>query len=231
MRRADRLLQIIQIFRRERKPVTASKLAEELEVSIRTIYRDMVALELAGVPVVGEAGIGYVLDECFDLPPLMFTADELEAIILGARMVERRGDFLLARAARDVVAKVATVIPESHRHLLFESTLFAPRSSDYESGEVDTSVIRGAIRRTTKIRIAYCDEKGDQTIRIVWPIALGYWQTSSVLASWCELRSAYRHFRTDRITEIEDTGELFPVPRRDLLREWRAEQTGISGLQ
>ena len=121
MRRADRLLQIIQIVRRERRPVTAARLAGELEVSIRTVYRDMVALELAGVPVAGEAGVGYVLDEGSDLPPLMFTNDELEAIILGSRMVEARGGAGLVRAARDVFAEAAAVIPESRRHLLFDS--------------------------------------------------------------------------------------------------------------
>ena len=129
----------------------------------------MVALELAGVPVAGEAGVDYVLDEGSDLPPLMFTNDELEAIIPGSRMVEARGGAGLVRAARDVFAEAAAVIPESRRHLLFDSTLFALRSADGESNEVDMSVIRDAIRPATRIRIAYCDERGRETDRAVWP--------------------------------------------------------------
>lgn len=231
MRRADRLLQIIQILRRDRRPVTARRLSDELEVSIRTIYRDMVALESTGVPIAGEAGVGYVLDESFDMPPLMFTSGELEAIMLGARMVEARCDPALVNAARDVVAKVAAVIPASLRNVLLESPLYAPHYTERTPEVIDTAIFREAITKTTKVRIAYRDEKGHQTRRTIWPIALGYWQSVNVVASWCELRSAYRHFRTDRVIDIENTGEPIPVRRRELLKKWRSEQVGISGLQ
>ena len=169
MRRADRLMQIIQILRRESRPVTAAAVAEELEVTPRTIYRDMVSLQANNVPVIGEAGVGYVLGQGFDLPPLMFSANELEALMLGARMVEARGDPELVLAARDAIAKIGTVVPSNLRPILLEAPLYASDMVVQEVDQVDIAPLREAIRTGRKVEIAYTDEKGSETVRTIWP--------------------------------------------------------------
>ena len=220
MRRADRLMQIIQILRRARNPITALRIAEELEVTPRTIYRDIASLMANGVPVRGEAGIGYVLGEGFDLPPLMFTADELEALILGARLVEVQGDKELAVAARDAVAKIGAVVPRSLRPILLDAPLIAPDYSGPTPETIDSGALRRAVRDAMKLKLDYIDENGNNTLRTVWPVALGYHDHKRILIAHCELRGDFRHFRTDRMRQAIVLGERIPARRAELFDTW-----------
>ncbi len=218
MRRADRLLQIIQLLRRRRKPTTADYLAAELEISVRTVYRDMAALLASGVPVAGEAGVGYVLRAGYDLPPLMFTVEEIEAIVLGAHMVAKTGDAALARAAEDAVAKVAHVVPGDLRAALERTALFA--WSYRPAVTIDLALVRTAIRRERKLAIGYTDEKGAATRRCIWPLAIGYFSDTAVVGAWCELRGDFRHFRTDRIRTLEPLEERFDGRNGGLMKDY-----------
>src|SRR5690349_17234521 len=163
MRRAERLLQLIQILRRHRRPVTGETMAQELEVSLRTVYRDIAALIADRVPIRGEAGIGYVLGEGFDLPPLMFTPDELEAVMLGLRWVARRGDTDLSRAAQDTVAKIGSVLPEKLRPFLFDAALLVPPHFRLTEDRVNVALLRTAIREGRKVKLGYRSEDGRET--------------------------------------------------------------------
>lgn len=223
MRRADRLLQIIQIMRRARAPITAQAMAEELEVSVRTLYRDITTLESTGVPIRGEAGIGYVLEEGFDLPPLMFTVSELEAIMLGARMVENRGDAELVVAAQDVVAKISAVLPDELRTALIEAPLYAPRWCEPIDEPVPVAELRKAMRHQHKIRVNYTDGKDETTERVLWPISIGYFDNYRMLVAWCELREDFRHFRTDRMNILNVEDEKYRERRAVLVKRWRDE--------
>jgi predicted DNA-binding transcriptional regulator YafY len=221
MRRAERLFQIIQILRRARAPVTAGAMAEELETSIRTIYRDIAELLAQRVPVRGEAGIGYLLDKGFDLPPLMLTPDEIEAAVLGAQWVAGRADPELARAARDLVAKIGAVIPDHLRPFLLDATATTAGRPMIVADALDVARLRAWIRAQKKLALNYRSEDGSETLRTVWPIAIGYYETVRVIAAWCELRQAFRHFRTDRVLDADFIDERYPG-RRELLRaEWR----------
>ncbi len=224
MRRADRLMQIIQILRRQSRPVTAGAIAEELEVTPRTIYRDMVSLQANNVPIAGEAGVGYVLGQGFDLPPLMFSANELEALMLGARMVEARGDKQLVRAARDAIAKIGTVVPEDLRPLLLEAPLFATDTAVQVEDNVDVAPLREAIRRGVKVEITYVDESGKPSDRTIWPLAIGYMVTVRMVVAWCELRQDFRHFRTDRIQTMTVLDAHYNERRHVLMKRWRAHE-------
>jgi predicted DNA-binding transcriptional regulator YafY len=223
MRRAERLLQLIQVLRRHRRPVTAEVIAAELEVSVRTVYRDVAALQGDRVPVRGEAGIGYVLDDGFDLPPLMFDADEIEAVILGLRWVERRGDRDLADAARDVVAKIGAVLPQRLKPLLFDAGLLVPPPYSPVADNIDVGKVREAIRLGRKLTLHYRDESGAETERTIWPLALSYFDAVRLVVGWCELRSAFRHFRTDRIASMTMLDRTYPGRRAVLLKQWYEE--------
>lgn len=220
MRRADRLLQIVQALRRHRGPVTAQALADELEVSRRTIYRDVLDLQASRVPVEGEAGVGYVLRPGYDLPPLMFTVEEVEAIVLGARLARERGDADLARAADDVLAKVAAVLPPPLAAALKRSALLVPsRAADEAAFGPYMAALRRGVRERTRLRIGYVDATGAVTDRVVWPLALLFYAHVTLLGAWCELRKGYRFFRTDRIEGLETTGERFDARNGALLDE------------
>jgi predicted DNA-binding transcriptional regulator YafY len=224
LRRADRLFQIIQILRRRRRPVTAAAIAAELERSPRTVYRDITELMAQGVPIRGEAGIGYVLDRGFDMPPLMLTADEIEAAMLGAQWVAGRGDPDLARAAGDLIAKIGAVVPEHLRPLLLEPSLTSPQiPTERRADGIDMARLRAAIRGQRKIHLSYCDERARRTERVVWPIAVSYWEEARVIVGWCELRQGFRHFRTDRVSAAEFLDERYPTPRARLRAAWRQE--------
>lgn len=224
MRRADRLMRLVQILRRARGPVTAARMAEELEITVRTVYRDVASLIGNGVPIVGEAGIGYVLGDGFDLPPLMFNADELEALMLGARLVEARGDRALSEAAADAVTKIAAVVPKSLRPVLLDAPLVPSRYGEPLPDQIDASLIRRALREQRKLQLTYQNEKGEITERVIWPIVLGYLEDRRILVGWCELRGDYRHFRTDRISDIEILAAKLPEHRDRLLRRWREQE-------
>lgn len=220
MRRADRLLQIVQALRRHRRPVTAQTLADELEVSRRTIYRDVLDLQASLVPIEGEAGVGYVLRPGYDLPPLMFTVEEVEAIVLGARLARDRGDAGLARAADDVLAKVSAVLPPPLAAVLERSALLVPsRTADQAAFGPHIAALRRAVRERTRLRIGYADATGTVTNRVVWPLALLFFSHVTLLGAWCELRTDYRFFRTDRIKGPESTGKRFDTRNGALLDE------------
>ena len=221
MRRADRLLRLIQILRRHRRPVTGDVMARELEVSLRTVYRDIATLVTDGVPIRGEAGVGYVLGEGYDLPPLMFTTDELEAVMLGLRWVTRRGDKDLARAAQDTVAKIGTVLPEKLKPFLFDAGLLVPPRMQYAPDSIDVAQLRAAIRDGRKATINYRSEEGNETIRTIWPIAVSYFDAQRLIIGWCELRQDFRSFRTDRMLAMEVLKEKYPERRKVLLKRWQ----------
>lgn len=225
MRRADRLLQIVQILRREGKPVSAGAIAEELEVAKRTIYRDMLAMESINVPVRGEAGVGYVLEEGYDLPPLIFNIGELETLMLGARFVEKFGDPDQITDARNMVAKVSAVLPAALREKFKAVPLYVgPRAAPEAGTKVDSKSVRDALRRGKVIEIKYQDEAGRQTTRAVWPVSVGYFDMKRVMVAWCELRDDFRAFRVDRIVELIQTDRRFPRTQAVLKTEWLARE-------
>jgi len=222
MTRTGRLFQLMDALRGNRRPVTASALAERLGVSERTIYRDIQALAQLGAPVEGSAGVGYVLRTGFFLPPLMFDADELEALVLGARWVRHQGDDSLSAAAERALAKIATATPRDLRDHMAETSLWVPVGPTPARPDPFVRPAREAIRRQCKLRIAYRDEHDASSERVVWPFALAFFQERRVMAAWCELRDAIRHFRVDRIVQAELGSERYPTPRHALLKQWRA---------
>jgi predicted DNA-binding transcriptional regulator YafY len=224
VRRANRLFQIIQILRRARRRVRAQDLAAELETSLRTIYRDIAELGASGVPIQGEAGRGYQLDRAYDVPPLMFNADELEAALIGARWVATRGDPKLVAGARDLIAKISAAIPPGLRPLMRETALLAPPTEQLQPDSVDMSRVRCWIRERRKMRVIYVDENDRTTNRTIWPIAAAYFDDFRLVAAWCELRREYRHFRADRIRDAQFLMELIPRERKVLLTEWHERQ-------
>jgi predicted DNA-binding transcriptional regulator YafY len=233
MRRADRLLQIIQILRRYRHPVRGKVIADELEVALRTVYRDIADLMTQGVPIRGEAGIGYILEKGYDLPPLMFTADEIEAVILGLGFVAWRGDKVLKKAAKDTIAKIGVVLPKDLAQLLNETALIVPPNWKQVDDKVDLSLIRRAIREQRKVALRYKDEGGAASMRVIWPLAISYLNDLRIVISWCELRQDFRHFRADRMGEIEITQDKYKASRRTLMKKWSeseacAELDGVS---
>jgi predicted DNA-binding transcriptional regulator YafY len=226
MSRAQRLLDLIQTLRRHRRPVSGARLAGELAVSLRTIYRDIQTLIAQGAPIDGEAGIGYVLQPGFTLPPLMFSPDEIAALMLGSGMVARAADPALAKAAHNALAKITTVLPTSRSNDAEASGLLAGTIPSAPVDGVNLAPIRNAIRTEHKVWIAYNDETGVRTERRIWPISLTFCARVRLLAAWCELRGNYRHFRTDRIAGFAEIGERYPRRRRALIKEWRE----IAGL-
>lgn len=220
MARSDRLMVLTQALRRRRHPVTAAVLAEETAVSERTIYRDIASLQASGVPIRGEAGIGYILESGFDLPPLMLTAEECEALMLGARFVRQRGDTALGRVIDDAIAKIEAVLPENLRLSLREGSLYAPVFGAMPSEIISVEELRRAVRDNCKIRIRYRDLSERESVRVVWPVLLGYFERTRGLVAWCELRGDFRHFRTDRMQELEVLADRPPRRRAVLLKEW-----------
>ncbi|QCI95801.1 YafY family protein [Novosphingobium sp. EMRT-2] len=235
MRRADRLFQIIQILRRSSRPVTAAEIARELEVSQRTVYRDMADLIAQRVPVQGEAGFGYILDDAFDMPPLMLTPDEVEAAVLGAQWVASRGDPVLANAARDLIAKITSVVPDRLRPLIADPAIAARSTKAPPAPDrIDLARTRQWIREGRKIEIDYLDQHGERSRRIVWPVILGFLDDTRMLAAWCELRHDFRHFRADRIasaTFLEDRHGVRPGTLRQRWKRDMAERRNAEGVR
>jgi predicted DNA-binding transcriptional regulator YafY len=222
MNRTERLFALMDALRRHNRPVTAASLADELKVSLRTIYRDVQVLIGLGAPIDGEAGLGYLLRPGFFLPPLMFSEDELEALVLGARWVARQSDTALTQAASNALAKIAAASPKDLRDAMANTGLWVAPIKD--AGAIaDVKLVREAIRREHKLVIAYVAETGAATERAIWPIAMAFFERRQTVAAWCELRRAFRHFRTDRITAMTPTGERYPTRRSDLVKAWRRE--------
>jgi predicted DNA-binding transcriptional regulator YafY len=228
MRRADRLFDVIQALRAASRPLTAAALAEKLEVTPRTIYRDIAALQASRIPIEGAAGVGYVLRRGYDLPPLMFTAEEVDAIALGVRLLRRMRDPKLQAAADAVLGKLATVVPPPLQPHLTDAPVFVSDGSA-PAVQIEVAELRRAIHAAQKMRLAYVDEKNRRTERIVWPIAMAYYVDVTLLAAWCELRADYRHFRIDRILEAQLLDDRFPAENGRLMREWLARQSARAG--
>ena len=231
MRRADRLFQIVQILRRSGRPTTADSIAAELEVSKRTIYRDIADLIGQRVPIRGEAGLGYVLDGDFDMPPLMLTSDEIEAAVLGAQWVAGRGDPVLAGAARDLIAKIKAAVPERLRAFIAEPAIGTRPGSAMAPDGIDIARTRAWIHTGRKIRITYRDERGEPSGRIIWPVIVGYFEAVRMLAAWCELRQDFRHFRTDRIAAAEFLDERHACRPGELRTRWRRHMAKTRGVE
>ena len=196
-------------------------MADEIGVSIRTLYRDIASLQAQGAAIEGEPGIGYVMKPGFMLPPLMFASEELDALVLGMRWVADRGDRTLANAALSTLAKISAVLPSELRRELQESALLVGAGHKTSRHSIAPDLLRVAIREERKLQITYGDASGAVSQRVVWPFALVYFDQSRVLMCWCELRSDFRNFRTDRITEAERLETRYPKHRQALLREWR----------
>jgi predicted DNA-binding transcriptional regulator YafY len=224
MRRADRLFRLVQLLR-ARRFATARSLAEALEVSERTVYRDVRDLSLSGVPIEGEAGVGYVLRRDFDLPPIMFDYEEIEALTAGARMVQAWSSPKLARAAQAALDKIAAALPQDKRVAMERTRLYAPSFHvDPQTGAV-LDVMREAILALKRLEFDYRDEGGAATRRTVRPLGLYFWGQRWTLAAWCEMRAGFRNFRLDRVAGLA-TGARFPdeAGKRldDFLRRMRA---------
>ena len=222
MSRAQRLLDLIQQLRGYRRPVSGAVLAEALGISLRTLYRDIDTLNAQGAHIDGEPGVGYVLRPGFMLPPLMFSEEEIEAIVLGSRWVAERGDAALSAAARTALAKIAAVLPPDLKTSLDTSSLLIGPAKSIAAGDSELPVIRQAIRGEHKLRIRYLDKNGRDSRRTIWPFALGFFERVRVVVAWCEMREDIRHFRTDRISKVQVTDKRYPRRRQILLKDWRA---------
>jgi predicted DNA-binding transcriptional regulator YafY len=222
MRRADRLFDIIQRLRTARGPMTAAAIAAELEVTPRTVYRDIASLQASRVPIEGAAGIGYMLRRGYDLPPLMFSADEVEAVLVGMRLLRRTRDPGLQQAAKSVLSKLAAVLPEPLRGTLDAPPFHVSEGDAREPGAISLAELRVAIREANKLHIAYRDSSGAVSEREIRPVALEYYVEVTLVCAWCELRNDYRHFRTDRIVAAKVLPDSFAADRKRLLSGWLA---------
>jgi len=227
MSRSQRLLDLIQILRRHRFPVSGAVLAEEQGVSLRTLYRDIATLQEQGANIAGEAGLGYVLRPGFMLPPLMFTEEEIEALVLGSRWIAERADERFAAVARDALAKIAAVLPPELRESLDASTLLIGPGKQIKKAVVDLPILRRVIRNERKLDITYRDLKGVESERTIWPFALTFFDNVDVLVAWCEMRRDFRHFRTDRIAAMTAVEERYPQRRAKLLQQWRESREAV----
>ncbi|TFF27328.1 YafY family transcriptional regulator [Jiella endophytica] len=217
MSRSARLLQLIEILRAHRRPVAGTVLAAELGISLRSLYRDVATLQGDGVPIAGEAGVGYVLGPGLTLPPLNFDVDELDAVVLGLRLVEKRLPNGLGDDAGRALAKIEAVLPKGRSAADVHLLVGAPATGS--AAVLDT--IRKAIRTEDALVIAYRDRNGDASERIVWPIVVGFFDAAEMVATWCEMRGDFRHFRLDRIERIGLAGRPMERRHRMLLAEWR----------
>jgi predicted DNA-binding transcriptional regulator YafY len=224
VRRADRLFDILQFLRVAGHPTTAATIAERLEVTVRTVYRDIATLQARRIPIEGATGIGYVLRRGFDLPPLMFTDDEIDAITVGARLVRRLRDPGLQAAANSVLAKVTTVLPEALRSGVTAAPFFVSHGDAEMPLGIDLADLRRAIRETRKVGITYRDVQGRESERTVWPVAMAYYVDVTVLGAWCELRRDFRHFRVERIVTSTILNDQFPTEGGKLMERWFALQ-------
>ena len=227
--RAARLLQLLEHLRTYRHPVAGDQLAQAQGVSLRTLYRDIATLREQGAQIEGDPGVGYVLRPGFTLPPLMFSDDELEALVLGARWVaSHAADPELARAARDAVQRIGAVLPPELRLAVETSGLFVPARAHAPSPAPWLPVLRRAIRDEHALLLHYRDEGGAVTQRRIWPFAMAFFDHARLIAAWCELRQDFRHFRADRVVDLADSGTRYPERRHALIRRWRAQMRHFS---
>lgn len=221
MSRTQRLFELIQILRKHRYTVSGKQLAEELGVSLRTVYRDIATLQAQGANIEGEPGLGYTMRPGFMLPPLMFSEEEIEALVLGSRWVAKRADNKLKNAATNALAKISAVLPNELRYQLESSGLLIGPTKAPPANDSDEAMIRHAIRKEYKLEVNYIDANDKQSTRIIWPLALGFFDETRMVVAWCELRQDFRHFRTDRMTKISIVESHYHKRRQMLLKQWR----------
>jgi predicted DNA-binding transcriptional regulator YafY len=221
--RTERLLKLLQVLRGHRRPASGRELATELGISIRTLYRDIATLQAQGAGIEGEPGVGYVLRPGFFLPPLMFSQTEMEALLLGMRWVASFADRPLATSATDALAKIEEVLPPERDGAGAVPLRVGPPGPSHLTTE-DLSDLSEAIRHERKLEIRYRDGEGQDSNRTIWPFAIGYFTTGRILVAWCQLRAAFRHFRTDGLTGVRVLGEGYPRRRDEMLRNWQLEQ-------
>lgn len=224
MSRSERLLELIALLRMHRFPVAGSELANKLNINLRTLYRDIQTLRDQGAPIEGEAGVGYVLKPGFVLPPLMFSAQELQAIVLGLSWVTQQADPALQTGAQQAVSKILNVIPEGLLSTLNTPEFIVPAIARPNVAHQFLPLIRQAIQLEKKLQVSYCDKKGNSSSRTIWPVVLGYFETGQVLAAWCELRQGFRSFRLDNLVLCEISNQSFPTRRSVLLKQWRLQE-------
>ena len=233
MRRAERLFKIIQRLRRRPTVTTARTLSEALEVSERTIYRDIAHLMESGVPIRGEAGVGYLLERSFDLPPLMFDDQEIEALVFGARVVRSWSDPALAAAAEDALAKIESVMPPKLQERLEKTPLFAFNFRRRDQEMEALADVRQAIHRRKRLLLTYQDAELATSERVVRPLGLFFWGPRWTLGAWCELRQAFRSFRIDRISDFSLLdGQFVDEPGKtlaDLFKHYEARSRAEEG--
>lgn len=223
MDKTERLFAIMDALRRHRLPITAAQLARDQGVSVRTLYRDIQTLVGLGAPIEGEAGIGYMLRPGFFLPPLMFSTDELEALVLGARWVEAQPDVELSEAARNALAKIATASPEDLRDRIADTGLWPVRFYGDREPLPLLALVRHAMRSERALHITYEDEKGRSSERYIWPVQIAFYENKQIIAAWCTLRQAFRHFRTERVAAAQLTEMRYGRRRAALADDWRAQ--------
>jgi predicted DNA-binding transcriptional regulator YafY len=224
MSRATRLLDLLQLLRRHRYPVSGAELARELDISLRTLYRDIGALQAQGAHIEGEPGVGYVLRPGYMLPPLMLSQEELEALVLGVRWVADRGDARLGAAAQNALTKIVAVLPKDLADEIDTSGLLVVPSWSTPPSRIDLGDIRASIRSECRVEVRYTDLKEVTTDRVVWPIALGFFEHIRMVVVWCEMRQAFRHLRADRIISWTPMENRYPKRRAVLLKAWKTER-------
>jgi len=218
-----KLLSLMDLLRRNRNPVTASRIADELGVSERTVYRDILSLQSLGASIDGEAGIGYLLRLGFFLPPLALSHEELEALMLGMRWVESQPDSALSSAAKRLQGKIADAAPKDLRDKLNDVGLWPVLTKHNWEPLPSLGSIRWSMQKQLSLKLRYSDSSGLERIRDVWPIHIFFYEGKQIVVAWCCLRSAFRHFRSDRILEANSTNQPYGTPRRSLARAWRQE--------
>ena len=221
MSRSERLFDLLNVLRRHRRPVSGQMLANEMGISLRTLYRDIASLQAQGATIEGEPGVGYVLKPGFMLPPLMFTPEEVEALVLGSRWVADRADARMRDAALGALARIAAVVPPDLRDDMETSALLVVPGAPFPVDVVDPGLLRKAIRAERRLKLCYRDEAGTASERVVWPFALAFFDRVRLMIAWCELRDDFRSFRTDRIVEAEVMEGRYPARRQVLLKTWR----------
>ena len=228
MRRADRLFRLVEILRSKRL-ATGGWLAEQLGVSLRTLYRDITDLSLSGVPIEGEAGVGYRLRYRLDVPPLLFDPAELEALLVGSRMVQAWGDADLAQAATAALAKIHNVLPELLRREAQQARLFI--ASTPQNRPHHLTELRRAVRKRKIVHMAYAREDGTASERTLWPLGLFFWGRNWTLVGWCLLRDGFRHFRVDRVQQLVVGDETFPDQKGRRLSDFFDEVERTAGIK
>lgn len=224
MTRTERLLTLLQVLRTYRYPVSGQRLSERLNISLRTLYRDIATLQAQGAEIEGEAGVGYILKPSFFLPPLMFSQIEIDALLLGTRWVSQYGDAPLSKAATDALSKITEVLPKNIKNEMNAFALRVGPPAQESLAKEDLTILREAIRNQKKVHLNYQSQEGKRSQQIIWPFTIGYFTDSRVLVAWCEKQHDYRHFNTSGIISAEVLNERFSKSRDSLFCEWQAAQ-------